>query len=102
MLVPLHNHSDYSALDGNAQPVEIAARAVEIGAPAIGITDHGTCAGHPEFRRAVKAAGIKPIFGMEAYHGEKWTGWKGNERDAPHLILLAKNDQGLRNLWNMS
>lgn len=101
-LVPFHNHSDFSNLDGNSQPVEIAARAEQIGAPAVAVTDHGTCAGHIEFRKAVTARGLKPIYGMEAYHGEKWTGWKGNERDNPHLILIAQNDVGLRNLYVMS
>lgn len=100
--VPFHNHSDFSNLDGNSQPVEIAARAEQIGAPAIGITDHGTCAGHMEFKKACEARKIKPIFGMEAYHGEKWTGWVGNERDSPHLILIAQTSVGLRNLWTMS
>lgn len=102
MIVPFHNHSDRSALDGNSTPVEIAARAEQIGAPAIGVTDHGTCAAHYDFGKAVKARSLKPVYGMEAYHGEKWTGWKGNERDAPHLILLAQTDVGLQNLWRMS
>lgn len=101
MIVPLHLHSDRSSLDGCATPVEIAARAEQIGAPAISITDHGVCTAHVDFGKAVKARGIKPIYGLEAYHGTKWTGWQGNERDAPHLILLAINDVGLRNLWTI-
>jgi DNA polymerase-3 subunit alpha len=101
MQVPLHNHSDYSNLDGNALPVEIAARAKELGCPSCAITDHGVVTGHLDFAKEMKAVGIKPIFGIEAYHGTKWTGFKGNERDQHHLILLAQNDKGLRNLWSL-
>jgi DNA polymerase-3 subunit alpha len=101
MIVPIHNHSDYSALDGNALPVEIAARAKEIGAPAIAITDHGVVTGHLDFAKEVSSVDIKPILGIEAYHGTKWTGFKGQERDQDHLILIAQTDEGLRNLWRM-
>jgi DNA polymerase-3 subunit alpha len=52
--------------------------------------------------RRRKKKRIKPIYGMEAYHGDKWTGFKGNERDQPHLILIAKTDAGLQNLWTLS
>src|SRR4051812_36071286 len=102
MNVPLHNHSDASNLDGNSQPVEIVARAKQIEAPAVAITDHGTCAGHEEFRQAIKGTGIKPIYGMEGYHGEKWDGFVGQERDQPHVIFLAQTDLGLQNLWRLS
>lgn len=102
MVVPLHNHSDASALDGNSQPIEIAARAEQIKAPACAVTDHGVCTAHFEWKKAAKKKGIKPIYGMEAYHGEKWMNWKGNERDQPHLILLAQTDVGLQNLWTLS
>jgi DNA polymerase III subunit alpha len=102
MIVPIHNHSDRSALDGNSTPVEIAARAEEIGAPAVGLTDHGVCTGHIDFGKAVRDRGLKPLYGMEGYHGEKWDGWKGQERDSPHVILVAQTSEGLRNLWRIS
>ena len=102
MVVPLHNHSDGSALDGASQPIEIAARVEQIGSHACAVTDHGVCTAHFEWKKAAKSKGIKPIYGMEAYHGEKWTGWQGNERDQPHLILLAQTDVGLQNLWTLS
>jgi DNA polymerase-3 subunit alpha len=102
MIVPFHNHSDASALDGASLPVEIVARAVQIDAPAVALTDHGVCTNHFELRKAAKKKGIKPIYGMEAYHAEKWDGFKGNERDQAHLILIAKNDIGLQNLWTLS
>jgi DNA polymerase-3 subunit alpha len=101
MICPIHLHSDRSSLDGCATPVEIAARFEQIGAPAGALTDHGVCTGHIDFGKALKAKGIKPIYGLEAYHGTKWSGWKGNERDNPHLILLAITDQGLKNLWTI-
>jgi len=101
MIVPLHNHSDYSNLDGNALPVEIAARAKELGCPACAITDHGVVTGHLDFVKEMKAVDLKPILGIEAYHGLKWSGFKGQERDQAHLILLAQNDRGLRNLWRL-
>lgn len=102
MIVPFHNHSDASALDGNSQPIEIAARAEQIGAPACAISDHGVCTNHFAWKKAAKKKGIKPIYAMESYHGDKWTGFKGNERDQPHLILIAKTDVGLQNLWTLS
>ncbi len=101
MIVPLHNHSDYSNLDGNALPVEIAARAKELGCPCCAITDHGVVTGHLDFAKEMEQVGIKPIFGIEAYHGTKWTNFQGQERDQYHLVLLAKTDQGLRNLWSL-
>src|SRR4051812_36696762 len=81
---PLHNHSEYSALDGLSTPKEIAERAVELGCPCCALTDHGTVAGHLEFAKEMEKHGIKPIFGAELYHGIKpkgYTGWTRNERD---------------------
>lgn len=102
MVVPFHNHSDASALDGNSQPIEIAARLEQIGTFAGAVSDHGVCTNHFEWKKAAKKKGIKPIYAMEAYHGEKWNGFVGNERDQPHLILVALNDIGLQNLWTLS
>jgi DNA polymerase III subunit alpha len=65
--VELHNHTEQSLLDGLPRASEAAARAVENGNPALAITDHGTCAGHIEHQRECLAAGIAPIFGIEAY-----------------------------------
>jgi DNA polymerase-3 subunit alpha len=101
MIVPLHNHSDYSNLDGNSLPVEIAARTEQIGAPACAITDHGVITGHLDFAKAMEKRKLKPIYGLEGYHGDKWAGWKGNERDQPHSILLAQTDTGLQNLYRI-
>jgi DNA polymerase III alpha subunit len=86
MLYPVHLHSDFSNLDGNSQPVEIAARIDQIGAPGCTLTDHGVVTGHMAFAKAMKKRKLKPIYGLEGYHGTKWGGWKGNERDQPHAV----------------
>lgn len=99
-MIPLHNHSQYSALDGFSTPEEIADRCVEIGCPCCGLTDHGVVTGHLAFAEALEAKGIMPIFGCELYHGTKTT-FKARERDQAHLIALAKTDEGLLNLWRL-
>lgn len=99
--IPLHNHSEYSAIDGVSKISEIIARAQEIGAPAIGLTDHGVVTGHLEFDKQARKAGINPIFGCELYHGLVFEG-KLPKRDQAHLIVMAKNDLGLTNLWRMT
>lgn len=102
--VPLHNHSEYSALDGLSTPQEIADRAAELGCPCCGLTDHQTVAGHIEFYNAMTKKGIKPILGCELYHGVKpkgYTGWTRNERDQAHLVAGALTSEGLRNLWRL-
>jgi DNA polymerase-3 subunit alpha len=72
------------------------------GQTAMAITDHGTCAGHPAFQLACDEAGIKPIFGMEAYFVNDRLVPGESNNDYWHLILLAMDDEGLRNLWAMS
>lgn len=101
-VVPLHVHSGYSPLDGYSQPIEIAHAVKDLGCPCCGLTDHGTVAGHLEFFKALTSVGVKPIPGIELYHGTKWSGFKGNERDQSHLILLSKTTEGLRNIWRLS
>ena len=102
---PLHNHSEYSALDGLSTCREIAERAVELGCPCCGITDHGTVAGHLEFAKELAKVGVKPIFGTELYHAIKpkgFTGWTRNERDQAHFVVGAMTNEGLRNLWRLN
>lgn len=101
---PLHNHSEYSALDGLSTCKEIAERCVELGCPCCGLTDHGTVAGHLEFARELLKRDIKPIFGAELYHGVKpkgFKGWQRNERDQAHFVVGAQTNEGLRNLWRL-
>jgi DNA polymerase-3 subunit alpha len=103
MIVPLHNHSEYSAIDGVSTPKEIAQRVItDMGCPCCGITDHGVVAGHLEFDKEIRAAGGKPIFGCELYHGVRFGEKLGNKRDQAHLIALAMTDEGLLNLWRLN
>lgn len=97
---PLHNHSEYSALDGLSRMSEIADRCIEIGCECCGLTDHGVISGHMEFSKVLTEKGIKPIFGCELYHGVK-SEWGPRERDQAHLVALAMTDEGLRNLWRL-
>lgn len=97
---PIHNHSEYSALDGLSTCREIAERCQELGVGHVGITDHGTVSGHLEFDKVMREHNIKPIFGCELYHGVK-TEWTKNERDQAHFVAGAMTDKGLRNLWTL-
>jgi DNA polymerase-3 subunit alpha len=92
-------------MDGVATPQEYVNRAVELGMPAIAITDHGTLSGHREMYRAAKEAGIKPILGIEGYMTTDMADKRAKaDRTDPldqnyhHIVLLAKNQQGLENL----
>jgi DNA polymerase-3 subunit alpha len=98
--VHLHNHTHYSLLDGLTQLDELIDRAKSEGSPAVAITDHGTMYGVIEFYQKCKKAGIKPIIGVETYLAPKSRFDKLNRSDAKnyHLILLAKNETGYKNL----
>jgi DNA polymerase III subunit alpha len=106
----VHTHSEYSALDGLSTCEEIAARAAMDGNPAAAVTDHGTCASHPDHQRACDAAGVKPLFGMETYFipdrierpAPKDKEAQRRLRNHKHAVLLAQDGQGLRNLWALS
>ena len=101
----LHVHTHYSLFDGIATPQEYVDRAVSLRMPAIAITDHGSLSGHREMYRAAKAAGIKPILGIEGYitkdrfdHEDKKDKNDPLDLNYNHLIILAKNAKGLENL----
>ena len=100
--VHLHVHSEYSLLDGLSKTNELVKRAVEIGQPALALTDHGVMHGAVEFFRNAKKAGIKPIIGVEAYLTPfgKPMGEKSKERH--HLLLLAQNMTGYKNLLKIT
>lgn len=107
--VELHNHTYYSPLDGLSSPEEYCARAKEVGIDHIAITDHGTVAGHRHFQRATTEAGITPILGVEAYISEttRFDKRAASKRDDgtdkySHIILLAKNDQGVQDINKLS
>ena len=94
--VSLHNHSHFSLLDGYQTIPEMVSRAKELGATALSITDHGTMRGVVEFYKECKAQGIKPIIGCEFYFCPDIT--VRDRSMTHHLVLLAMNDVGYRNL----
>src|SRR5215211_3340526 len=101
--VHLHVHSEYSLLDGACKIDRMAARAAELGMPALGLTDHGVMNGAVEMYDACRAHGVKPIIGMEAYLVDDRRAVAEQVRyERNHLTLLAANDAGLRNLVKLS
>src|ERR671919_971460 len=101
--VHLHVHSEYSLLDGACKIDRMAARAAELGMPALGLTDHGVMNGAVEMYDACRSHGVKPILGMEAYLVDDRRAIKDQVRyERNHLTLLAANEAGLRNLVRLS
>ncbi len=104
--VHLHNHSDYSLLDGSAKVRDLVNAAKEMGMSAIALTDHGNLFGAVEFYQVCQKAGIKPIIGAELYMapGSRFDRNASiGIRDASfHLVLLAKDERGYRNLIKLS
>ncbi len=105
--VHLHMHTQYSLLDGATRPKQLAKRVAESGMPACAITDHGNMFGAVEFHDAMRSEGVKPIIGCEMYmaYGSRFdkagVGADDQSADAGsnnHLIVLAENEQGYRNL----
>ena len=103
--VHLHVHSHYSLLDGGSTLPHLVDRARELGMGALALTDHGNLFGAAEFYSVCKAGGIKPILGMEAYVSPTTRQDRsfGNiQTSNHHLILLAMNETGFRNLVKLS
>ncbi len=102
--VHLHVHSSYSVLDGFGKPADLVARARELGMPALALTDHGTMFGTLDFFKAANAAGIKPIIGLETYLAPRSRFDKDVSKDKKpfHLVLLAENMQGYKNLLQIA
>ncbi|ANE48448.1 DNA polymerase III subunit alpha [Paenibacillus swuensis] len=101
--VHLHVHSEYSLLDGAARIEDLAETAARNGMKALALTDHGVMYGAIPFYKACVKRGIKPIIGCEVYLTTGPLKEKGARKDNPiyHLILLAKNEQGYRNLMKI-
>ena len=105
MWASLHNHSEYSPLDGISYVEDIVKRAKELNYSAVAITDHGEVGGHLELEKYAKQYDIKPIYGIEAYMCEdRFDKDKTKKRgqSTGHMVILAMNDQGLENLWALS
>ena len=101
--IHLHNHSEYSLLDGFARIPRMVAKAKELGMDACAITDHGVMYGAVDFYKACQKAGIKAIIGCEAYVAARTRFDKDPtlDRERYHLVLLAKNETGYKNLCKM-
>ncbi len=105
--VHLHTHSEYSLLDGANRISDLIRRAQEFEMPALALTDHGCMYGAWDFMQQGQKAGIKPIVGMEAYvapgdRRERKIGRGEGERAYYHLVLLARDLEGYRNLIRLT
>ncbi len=105
--VHLHVHSQYSLLEATCRISKLAKKALEMGMPAVALTDNGNMFGAVEFYFTCKELGIKPIIGMDVYIAPKSRLAKGEDRETAQLpnrrlVLLAKNEQGYRNLCKLS
>ena len=98
----LHTHTEFSMLDGISRIPDLVARTKELGMDSLAITDHGTFYGVVDFYSACKEAGIKPIIGCEVYvaHSSRFDR-SGSERSPHHLVLLARDNTGYKNLMRL-
>ncbi|MFZ5586722.1 MAG: DNA polymerase III subunit alpha, partial [Thermodesulfobacteriota bacterium] len=101
--VHLHVHTEYSLLDGAARIKKVVEKARELGMPALAITDHGSMFGVVDFYKACQKAGVKPILGCEVYVAPRTRHDRVPKVDDNlyHLVLLAENNQGYRNLLQL-
>ena len=101
--VHLHNHSDYSLLDGALKVEALLNRVKELGMPAAALTDHGNMFGAVHFYLKAMEIGVKPIIGIEAYlSADDDLPFEGGQPLLYHLVLLVKNKRGYQNLMNLS
>ncbi len=104
--VHLHLHTDYSLLDGACDVEKLCQRVQELGMPAVAMTDHGNIFGAVHFVNAAHKYGVKPIMGCELYickkedHNIERTPPEGDTYN--HLLVLAENDEGYRNLMKIT
>jgi len=102
--VHLHTHSEYSLLDGASRLGELCAKAARFGMPAMALTDHGAMFGALGFYEEARTHGVKPILGVEAYVAPRSRFDRApgeNDENYRHLTLLARNEQGYRNLLRL-
>ena len=101
--VHLHVHSEYSLLDGAARIKDLIRAAVDEGMPALALTDHGVMYGAVDFYKTAKKQGVKPLIGCEVYMARRTRHDRAPRTDdsSHHLVLLAKNEEGYRNLTKL-
>ncbi len=103
MFTHLHVHTEYSLLDGMCRIPHLVARAKELGMDSLAITDHGVMYGAIQFYLAAREVGIKPIIGCEVYiTRDNRANRNAGEKSTYHLVLLAKNQTGYRNLIQLT
>ena len=102
--VHLHNHTQHSLLDGLSKIPKLLQLAKDMGMEAAAITDHGTLSGALDFYKSGKELGVKPVIGMEAYVAARSRHDRDPQKDKAryHLIILAMNNQGYKNLMKLS
>lgn len=102
--VHLHNHTEYSLLDGLTKVPALVGQVKKLGMDAVAITDHGYMSGAINFYQSASSAGIKPIIGMEAYMAPRSLSQKDPMRDRQtyHLTLLVASNKGYENLMRLS
>jgi DNA polymerase-3 subunit alpha len=102
--VHLHNHTQYSLLDGLTKVPALIERVKELGMESVAMTDHGTMSGVIEFYKAAKAGNVKPIIGMEAYVAPRSKDDRDPQKDRQyfHLTMIAMNNAGYQNLMTLS
>src|SRR5689334_22020403 len=102
--VHLHNHTQYSLLDGLTKVPALIDNVKKAGMAAVAMTDHGTLSGLIEFYKEAKDSDVKPILGMESYVAARQHTDRDPVKDKAnyHIILLAMNNQGYKNLMRLS
>lgn len=104
--VHLHVHTEYSLLDGLSKIGKLVGRTKDMGMDSLALTDHGVMYGAIEFYKSCQKEGVKPIIGFEAYTTNKDHKIKkdedGKRQDSHHLLLLAKDEEGYKNLMKLS
>lgn len=105
--IHLHLHSDYSPQDGACTVESIAKKASELGMEAVALTDHGRAGGLLQFKKACDKHGVRPIYGVELYMCAPCASRTLHEKiddykTSYHLVVLAKNEEGLKNLFRLT
>ena len=99
--VHLHCHTDYSLLDGACEISQLMDLAAEQKMPAVAMTDHGNLFGAVEFYNTAKAKGVHPVIGCEVYVNSKSHKTRDDSDRYNHLVLLAENQEGYKNLLKL-
>src|SRR3989344_4044702 len=100
--VHLHCHTEYSLLDGLSKIKKLVRRVKELEMPAVAITDHGSMYGAIEFYKECQKEGVKPLIGLEAYTTLKDHKLRDGRGENSHLLLIAQNNIGYKNLMKLS